>query len=199
MRILVPNLGSTSLKYQLIEFPSERALAKGRLERIGRPNGDAASYREAVENALASGEAPDAIGFKAVHAGPRYRGSFPVDDDLLAALREYEPVAPLHNGIYLSGIETFRELRPDLPLVAVLETGFHRTIPGTCRDLWGAARLARGARDSALRVPRRVTPLHQRPERRNSWAGTPPSCASSRATWGEARRSARSRAASRSM
>ncbi len=128
MRILVPNLGSTSLKYQLLEFPSEQVLAKSRLERIGRPNGDAASYRDAIETALAAG-APDAVGFKAVHAGPHYRGSFRVDDGLLAALREYEPAAPLHNGIYLSGIETFRELRPDLPLVAVLETGFHRTIP----------------------------------------------------------------------
>ncbi len=129
MRILVPNLGSTSLKYQLIEFPGERVLAKGCLERIGRPLGDAASYREAIEKTLAAGEAPDGVGFKAVHAGPHYRGTFRVDDGLLAALREYEPAAPLHNGIYLSGIGVFHELRPDLPLVAVLETGFHRTIP----------------------------------------------------------------------
>ncbi len=129
MKVLVPNLGSTSLKYQLLEFPSEKSLAKGRLERIGQPGGDAPSYREAIERTLDLPHPIDAVGFKAVHAGPRYRGTFRVDDDLLAAMREFEPVAPLHNGIYLSAMETFRELRPDLPLVAVFEPGFHRTMP----------------------------------------------------------------------
>lgn len=129
MNVLVPNLGSTSLKYQIIEFPSEKVLAKGRLERIGQPEGDAPSYREAIQGTLDLPHRIDAAGFKAVHAGPRYRGTFRVDDDLLAAMREFEPVAPLHNGIYLSAMETFRELRPDLPLAAVFEPGFHRTMP----------------------------------------------------------------------
>ena len=35
MRILVPNLGSTSLKYQLIETEGEKVLARGKIERIG--------------------------------------------------------------------------------------------------------------------------------------------------------------------
>ncbi len=129
MRVLVPNLGSTSFKYQLIEFPSERVEARGRLERIGRPGGDAPDYRTAIEGVLGECGQVDAVGFKAVHAGPRYRGSFRVDDALLAALEEYEPAAPLHNGIYLGGIRTFRELRPELPLVAVMEPGFHSTMP----------------------------------------------------------------------
>jgi acetate kinase len=129
MRILVPNLGSTSFKYQLIEFPSEGVAAKGRMERIGRPGGDAPDYRTAIERVLEDCGEVDGVGFKAVHAGPSYRGTFRVDDGLLAALEEYALAAPLHNGIYLTGIRTFRELRPDLPLVAVLEPGFHRTIP----------------------------------------------------------------------
>jgi acetate kinase len=129
MNVLVPNLGSTSLKYQLIEFPSERVIAKGRLERIGQPGGDASDYRQAIERALSDCEPVDAVGFKAVHAGPDYRGIFRIDQALLAALAEYEPAAPLHNGIYLSGIAAFAELRPDLPLVAVLEPAFHRGMP----------------------------------------------------------------------
>jgi acetate kinase len=48
---------------------------------------------------------------------------------VLAALEEFEPAAPLHNGIYLLAMRTFRELRPQLPLVAVIEPGFHRTVP----------------------------------------------------------------------
>ncbi len=129
MRVLVPNLGSTSLKYQVFEFPSESVLAKGRLERIGQSGGDAAGYREALGATLAQVGAVEAVGFKAVHAGPDFRGTFRVDEAFLAALKEYEPAAPLHNGIYLTGIEAFRELRPELPLVAVVEPGFHRTIP----------------------------------------------------------------------
>jgi acetate kinase len=129
MNILVPNLGSTSLKYQLLEFPSEAVLARGRLERIGQPGGDAADYRQAIERSLDLPQPVDGVGFKAVHAGPHYRGTFRVDDGVLAALEEFEPAAPLHNGIYLLAMRTFRELRPQLPLVAVIEPGFHRTVP----------------------------------------------------------------------
>ncbi len=139
MNILVPNLGSTSLKYQLLQFPSETVLARGRLERIGQPDGDASDYRQAIERTLDLPHPVDGVGFKAVHAGPRYRGSFRVDDALLAALEEYEPAAPLHNGIYLAALRAFHELRPELPLVAVLEPGFHRTIPA-CASEYGVPR-----------------------------------------------------------
>ena len=98
MNILVPNLGSTSLKFQLIEFPSEKVLARGLLERIGRDGGDAGSYREAVEKTLSGDHTVDGVGFKAVHAGPDYRGSFRIEDEFMAALAEYELAAPLHNG-----------------------------------------------------------------------------------------------------
>ena len=129
MNILVPNLGSTSLKYRLIEFPSETTLQQGRLERIGLRGGDAADHREAFTRVLDLPHPVDGVGFKAVHGGPKYRGAFRVDDDLLAAMREYEAAAPLHNGIYLSAMEILRSLRPELPLAAVFETFFHRTMP----------------------------------------------------------------------
>jgi acetate kinase len=134
MNILVPNLGSTSLKYQLLELPSERVLAQGRLERIGQAEGDAADYRQAIAQTLDLPQRVDGVGFKAVHAGPRYCGTFRVDDGLLAALEEFEPAAPVHNGIYLTAMRAFRELRPGLPLVAVLEPGFHSTLPEYARE-----------------------------------------------------------------
>ena len=129
MRVLVPNLGSTSLKFRLLRFPDERQLAAGRMQRIGRPGGDASSYREAISRVLGEVGAVDAVGFKAVHGGPRYRGTFRVDAGLVAALEEFEPAAPLHNGIYLEGVRQFRALRPQLELVAVLETGYHTSMP----------------------------------------------------------------------
>ena len=92
MNILVPNLGSTSLKYQLLAMPAETVLAKGRVERVK-------DYREAIARIDTGGALVDAVAFKAVHGGPRYRGTFPIDDGVLAALEEFLPAAPAHNEI----------------------------------------------------------------------------------------------------
>ncbi len=126
-RLLVPNLGSTSLKYQLLELPPEAVLARGKVERIDGAAGYRKALREVLDRHL--GDGIDAIGLKAVHGGPRFRGAFLVDDDLLGALREYTPAAPLHNPVYILAIEILRELAPGLPLVAVFETAFHTTLP----------------------------------------------------------------------
>jgi len=122
MNLLVPNLGSTSLKYQILEMPSERILARGRLERVK-------DYREAVAAIRVGDVRIDAVAFKAVLAGPRYRGTFLVDDGVLEAMREFLPAAPAHNAIYLAAIRAFREAMPGVPLVAAFETEFHATMP----------------------------------------------------------------------
>jgi len=151
MKVLVPNLGSTSLKYQLLEMESEHVLSRGKIERIGsaeaaittwnaagessQTNASIPNHRAAVEflnQQLRGGAEPagiDAVGFKAVHGGPRYRGSFVVDNDLLAAMQEFVPVAPIHNPIYIQAMQIFREVLPGVPMVAVFEPGFHVTIP----------------------------------------------------------------------
>lgn len=122
MNILAPNLGSTSLKYQVLEMPSERIAARGRMERVS-------DYREAVA-AIRTGETRiDAVAFKAVHAGPRYRGTFVIDPPLISAMEEFLPVAPAHNAIYLAAIRAFQEAMPGVPLVAAFETEFHAGMP----------------------------------------------------------------------
>lgn len=122
MKILVPNLGSTSLKYQILEMPPETVLAKGRLERVR-------DYRDAIAQ-IQTGQAQiDAVAFKAVHAGPKYRGTFVIDDGVIHALEEFLPAAPAHNAIYLTGIRAFQESLPGVPLVAAFETEFHATMP----------------------------------------------------------------------
>lgn len=133
MKVLIPNLGSTSLKFQLIDFPSEKVLRRGRIERIQQKGGAAGSYAQAVSHVLEQAGEPDAVGFKAVHAGPRYRGVFRIDDAFLESLALYAAAAPLHNGIYLQGIRAFRRRRPHLPLAAVMESAFHRTMPEYAR------------------------------------------------------------------
>lgn len=141
MNILVPNLGSTSLKYQILDMPSEAPLAKGRLERV-------TNYAQAIAQIQLGGFPIDAVAFKAVHAGPRYRGTFLIDDHVIQALEEFLPAAPAHNAIYLTGIRAFRESMPGVPLVAAFETEFHRTMPDFAREYgvpgaWREAGVAR--------------------------------------------------------
>src|SRR5690242_10546476 len=126
MNILVPNLGSTSLKYQILEMPSEKVLAKGRVERVS-------NYADAVAQIATPDHAIDAIALKAVHAGPDYRGTFLVDDGVVDALRQFLPAAPAHNAIYLTAIAAFREAMPGVPIVAAFEPEFHRTMPEHAR------------------------------------------------------------------
>ncbi len=122
MNILVPNLGSTSLKYQILDMPGECVLARGKRERV-------VDYGEALQEIAHEGVAIDAIALKAVHGGPRYRGTFLVDDGVVEALREFLPAAPVHNSIYIDAIRAFRQAMPGVPIVAAFETEFHATMP----------------------------------------------------------------------
>jgi len=126
MNLLIPNLGSTSLKYQILEMPSEKVLGRGRVERVR-------DYGEAIRQIRTGGVPVDAVAFKAVHAGPQYCGTFAIDDGVLLALEEYLPAAPAHNTIYLAAIRAFREAMPGIPLVAAFETEFHTTMPACAR------------------------------------------------------------------
>ena len=156
MRVLVPNLGSTSLKYQLIETEGEKVLARGKIERIGGAESQVTTWnyvsgmemKEALHipdhraavtiltDKLAhvgmqteGRGAISAVGFKAVHGGPRYCGSYLVDDELFVAMKEFLFIAPVHNSVYIQAIQIFREMLPGVPMVAVFETGFHATLP----------------------------------------------------------------------
>jgi acetate kinase len=64
-----------------------------------------------------------------VHGGDRFAAPALVDDELIAAVRDLVPLAPLHNPANLEGIEVARRLLPELPHVAVFDTAFHQTLP----------------------------------------------------------------------
>lgn len=127
MNILIPNLGSTSLKYQVLAMPDEIVLAKGRVERV-------TDYRGAISRISTGGTKIDAIALKAVHAGPDYRGTFVVDQGVVDALRQFLPAAPAHNAVYLTAIEAFRQAMPGVPIVAAFEPEFHATMPEHARQ-----------------------------------------------------------------
>lgn len=157
MKILICNVGSTSLKYQLFEMDGESMLAKGGVERVGaaaspmrhQVAGRVATTKEiaapdhsaAVAEMLALLRDPDpavgvigsldevaAVGFKVVGARG-VTGAVRLDEPVLRAMEEYNPVLPAHNPPYLAAIRIFERLVPEIPRIGLFETTFHKDIP----------------------------------------------------------------------
>ena len=154
MKILVINSGSSSIKYKCFEMPEGQVLASGLCEKIGEPTGrltqrvgdqDTVTEREfpdhsaALEAVLAglTGEGGvferldeiGGVGHRVVHGGEAYSGSVVIDDDVIAAVRDNIPLAPLHNPPNLLGLEVGRKLLPGVPQVGVFDTAFHQNMP----------------------------------------------------------------------
>lgn len=132
MKILVANLGSTSLKWRLFDFAegAERMLHKGGFERV-------ADYPAAIGECLgqlkAAGHIRDendlsAVGFKTIMA-KGVNGCVRVDESVVRAMEAFCGIAPAHNPPYISGIRLFAERTPSVPLVALFETAFYQWVP----------------------------------------------------------------------
>jgi acetate kinase len=112
----------------------------------------------------------DAVGHRVVHGGARYTQPCLLDDDVLHEIDRLRVLAPLQNGRTLDGIRQAREALPDVPQVAVFDTGFHATIgdeaatyplPERWRDEFGIRRFGFHGINvqwvaSQIRVPRLV-------------------------------------------
>ena len=157
MKVLVINAGSSSLKYQLLDTGSQNVLAKGLCERIGidgkftyKAPGKAVvdardvampTHSEAIQTVLnalvdpengviASMKEIDAVGHRVVHGGETFAHSVRIDGQVLSALEECIPLAPLHNPANITGIKACTAVMgPDVPQVAVFDTAFHQTMP----------------------------------------------------------------------
>ncbi|MDL1957776.1 MAG: acetate kinase [Deltaproteobacteria bacterium] len=70
-----------------------------------------------------------AVGHRVVHGGETFHSTTIIDEDVIAAIMENIPLAPLHNPPNLMGIEVAGSIFPDAPQVAVFDTAFHQTIP----------------------------------------------------------------------
>ena len=70
-----------------------------------------------------------AVGHRVVHGGEEFQSTTIIDENVIAAIKENIPLAPLHNPSNLMGIEVARSIFPDSPQVAVFDTAFHQTIP----------------------------------------------------------------------
>ena len=158
MNILVINAGSSSLKYQLLNPETGDLLAKGLCERIGidgkftyKPQVEGKKVLDAIDvampthseaiqavlDALVDAESGvigsmkeiDAVGHRVVHGGEAFNKSVLITDEVMKAIEDCIPLAPLHNPANLTGIRACQKVMPGVPMVAVFDTAFHQTMP----------------------------------------------------------------------
>jgi acetate kinase len=155
-KILVVNSGSSSLKFTLFSMATEKMLAKGLVERIGKPSANLAYQRDAEaksvhpisadnhgqalemacrmlidpeKGVLTSLTEVHAIGHRVVHGGEQFREPVRVDDTVKKGITDCAALAPLHNPPNLGGIVACERVFPGVPNVAVFDTAFHQSMP----------------------------------------------------------------------
>ena len=153
MKILVINSGSSSIKYKFYEMPARTVLASGLCEKIGETAGrithqageqkkveertfpDHAAALEKILSlltgnggVLADRSEIGGVGHRLVHGGESFSAPILISDDVVQAVRDNIPLAPLHNPPNLLGVEVARRLLPGVPQVGVFDTAFHQTM-----------------------------------------------------------------------
>ncbi|MBR5662841.1 MAG: acetate kinase [Bacilli bacterium] len=153
MKLLCVNAGSSSLKYQLFEMPEEKVLISGYIEKIGledsfwttKINGEKIkgakplkNHSEAVkvmlnelidQEVVASLDEIKGVGHRVLHGGEKYSDSVIITDEVIKDIKDLTKLGPLHHPGNLAGIESLKEVLPDVPMVAVYDTAFHQTMP----------------------------------------------------------------------
>lgn len=158
MKVLVCNAGSTSLKFKLYEMPACTVLATGKVERVGSCDDAIFGYCNTVTGyrvdagkmnipdyavginkflfELTQGKGAvltdireiERVGYKSVLSKNHY-GVHEIDEAVMQGMRDFLPLAPVHNSAYLKAIETVQAVLPNARHVGVFETAFHRDIP----------------------------------------------------------------------
>jgi acetate kinase len=70
-----------------------------------------------------------AIGHRVAHGGDKYNSPVVITAEVIAEIDSCSKLAPLHNPLNLMGIKECMKLMPDIPQVAVFDTGFHQQMP----------------------------------------------------------------------
>jgi acetate kinase len=160
LNVLALNSGSSSLKFGLYEVGTclpTRMLLSGEAESIGGKESkfhaqgsdrnalvsetlSIQSQHEAIGRlgkllAASHLPAPDAIGHRIVHGGPRLRQHCLIDDQVLRQLEAATAFAPLHIPSAVSVIRFAQEHFPGVPQVACFDTTFHAGLPAVARVL----------------------------------------------------------------
>lgn len=152
--ILVLNCGSSSIKFAVYDAATEplprQPVWNGKVQGIGGAHPDFGEtgtapypitldathpYRSALQVirerivARLNGRQISAVAHRVVHGGSQYFAPIQVDTAVMADLRSYIPLAPLHQPFALEAIDILLQERPDIPQIACFDTGFHHTLP----------------------------------------------------------------------
>lgn len=153
MKILCVNAGSSSLKFQLYEMPTEISIISGNFEKIGAADSfytvkyegeksetkaEVKDHAEAakilLEELVKHGAVSDlseikAVGHRVLHGGEKYSDSVIITDQVLKDIKNLTKLGPLHHPGNIAGIKAMQKALPDAIQVAVFDTAFHQTIP----------------------------------------------------------------------
>lgn len=156
MLILCLNCGSSSAKYRLYDWDKKDPLATGIVERVtvgksfcvhevpGKEKltipHECSDHKEAIKlirDMLLNKEYGviddlskiSAVGHRVAHGGERFAKSVIITDEVLNTFKGLCDLAPLHNPPNVMGIEAAKELLPNVPHIAVMDTAWHQTMP----------------------------------------------------------------------
>ncbi|MDV7188400.1 acetate kinase [Lutibacter sp. TH_r2] len=155
MKILVINSGSSSIKYQLFNMPSEEVICSGIVERIGleNPKIKYKSSKDSIEKVcritdhktglekvvkflldeevgvIKSTSEIQAVGHRVVHGGSTFSKTVVIDEEVKEKIKELFSLAPLHNPANYEGIVVAEGIFPEAKQVAVFDTAYHQTMP----------------------------------------------------------------------
>lgn len=153
MKIMAVNAGSSSIKFQLLDMPSENVIASGVMERIGLPEGiftikyngkkeethpvlkdHAVGVELLLKSLIEKGILKDlkeisGVGHRIVQGGEYFKDSTLVDEEVVKKISDLADLAPLHNPAHIIGIKAFQKALPEVPEVVVFDTVFHQTMP----------------------------------------------------------------------
>lgn len=155
MKIVIINSGSSSIKYQLIEMPSNTVICSGMIDRIGLETSNLTYKTDTIRieeilpipnhkiglNKIAellmdnkvgvihSTSEIDAVGHRVVHGGNTFSKTVVIDAHVKHEIKQLFDLAPLHNPANYEGIIVAEEIFKQAKQVAVFDTAFHQTIP----------------------------------------------------------------------
>ncbi len=155
MNVFIINCGSSSIKYKLLQMPTEQIICEGLVERIG--SGEAIlQYKtekgfteetheipdhktglqkitdlllDIHKGVLSSPQDIEAVGHRVVHGGNTFSKTTLITKKVKEKIKDLSVLAPLHNPHNLEGILLAEQLFPTAKQVAVFDTAFHQTMP----------------------------------------------------------------------
>jgi len=155
MKIVIINSGSSSIKYQLIEMPSNEVICSGMIDRIGLETSNLTYVTNTTKieeslpipnhkiglqkiarllmdekvGVIKSTLEIDAVGHRVVHGGSSFSNTVVISEEVKEKIKQLIDLAPLHNPANFEGIIVAEQIFESAKQVAVFDTAFHQTIP----------------------------------------------------------------------